>query len=322
MFKPLITPRDLAERYNRWMPEHVRQYLKGRGIHAPFIDRHKLGWDGKRITIPVFGPSVHEVLGFRYATLPEDSSAAAGVVSEERVKGELYGRETLARTPHRLVICEDEFDRLVLESRNFRAVAIGDGDFLPEWAAWFEDIQDVFVCFHRGRRGDAAAQRIGEFLPQARIARLPSDVGDGGSVTDFFVKLLRTEREFELVLAAAAGSNDDADIPPNVHAVRSANKSQQRRAEGIRKRVRLDEVVSLFINLQASGGRLVGHCPFHSDSARAFSVYPETNTYRCSGCGAEGEVVQFLMDKESMTFGQALEHLERFEITGEIYGTS
>jgi len=32
-------------------------------------------------------------------------------------------------------------------------------------------------------------------------------------------------------------------------------------------------------------------------------------------------VVTFLMDKESMTFGQALEALERFEFTHELYGT-
>jgi DNA primase len=50
-------------------------------------------------------------------------------------------------------------------------------------------------------------------------------------------------------------------------------------------------------------------------------VYPATNTYACSRCGAKGDVVQFLMDKESMTFSEALDALEGFEFTHEIYGT-
>lgn len=322
MFKPLITPRDIAEQYNRMMPENVRQHLKGRGIHAAFIDRHLLGWDGERITIPVFGPSTHEVLGFRHAGLPDDPAQKPKVVSEESVKAELYGRETLARTPHRVVVCEDEFDRLVLESRSFTAVAVGEG-IRPEWIPWFQGIEDVFICLHRGRAAEKAAKKIQKALPQARLARLPSDVGEGGSVSDFFVKLMRTERDFELVLAAGVtASGDSSEEQSQVRVIRSADKSQQRRAEQIRKRVPLHEVVSLFINLQASGGRLVGHCPFRDDSSRSFAVYPPTDTYRCSRCGAEGEVVRFLMDKESITFGQALEYLERFEITHELYGTS
>ena len=69
-------------------------------------------------------------------------------------------------------------------------------------------------------------------------------------------------------------------------------------------------------------GRLVGHCPLHDDTARAFAVYPQTNTYRCGTCGAEGDVVTFLMDKESITFGQALEALEAYQFTHDLNATS
>ncbi len=75
MFKPLITPREIAERFHRFLPEEIRSYLKGRGIPATLIDRQLLGWDGKRITIPIFGRETREVLGFRYATLPDDPTS-------------------------------------------------------------------------------------------------------------------------------------------------------------------------------------------------------------------------------------------------------
>src|SRR5690242_13170469 len=113
MLQPILTPRDIAERYNRFMPDEVRQFLKGRGIAATVIERQLLGWDGKRITIPVFGENTREVLGFRYATPPNNPWDDPEIVSDDGSKSLLYGLETLARKPHHVVICEGEFDRLL-----------------------------------------------------------------------------------------------------------------------------------------------------------------------------------------------------------------
>ena len=301
------------------MPDEIRQSLKGRGIASTLIDMQLLGWNGKQIVIPFFGETRREVLGFRYATWPQDTSAKPVITSDESVQSELYGRETLARTPHRVVICEKEFDRLVLESRGFAAVAVTSA-FLPEWTPLFNGIDDVFICFNRSVESDRAARKIQDILSNANMARLPADVGNGGSISDFFLHLLRSNHDFEIVLAGSVSSlGVPASLPPELKAFRPHNKSQQRRAEAIKKRVRLHDVAFTYMNLQAAAGRLVGHCPFHDDSSRSFSVYPETDTYRCGVCAAEGDVVRFLVDKESMTFGQALEALEGFEITHELY---
>jgi hypothetical protein len=324
MFKPILTPRDIAERYHRFLPEEVRSYLKGRGIPSTIIDCRLLGWDGKRITIPIFGHAPREVVGFRYAKPPVLLFGPAEMESDDKATPELYGWETLARTPHRLVVCEGEFDRLVLEARGYPAVTstAGADTFLPEWAAHFEGIKDVFICFNRSIASGKAAKKVREILPNARIARLSADVGEGGTISDYFVTLERTQRDFEIVLARATGITADAgERSMTIPAFQPKDKSQRRRADRARKAVPLHEVVFEFTNLQASEGKLVGHCPFHDDHARTFSVYPETDTYACSVCGATGDVVKFLMDKESMTFGQALEALERFEFTHELYGT-
>ena len=318
MLKPILTPRDIAERYNRFMPEEVRQFLKSRGIAATLIDRLLLGWNGKRITMPIFGDSTREVLGFRYAMLPKEPWDNPDVVSERGVEPELYGRETLARRPHRVVICEGEFDRLLLESRGFPAVTstAGASTFLPEWGPLFEGIDDVFICFRRSVASDAAAKFVQRIIPRARIATLPAGVGDEGGISEYFLSSIGSDQDFEVLLAAG-----DGEGVPGVTPIRPANKAQQRRADRVRKRVRLHDVVYNFTHLQASGGRLVGHCPFHSDSSRSFSVYPATDTYSCSICEKQGDVIAFLMDKESMTLGQALEALECFEVTHEFYGT-
>ena len=323
MLQPILTPRDIAERYNRCLPEEIRSYLKGRGIPATVIDRQLLGWDGKRITIPIFGESSRDVIGFRYARPPELLDGPPEMESDRKLGAELYGRDTLGRQPHRVVICENEFDRLVLDARGFPAVASTDGvdTFLAEWVPYFAGIKNVFICFNRSAASDRAAEKVQQVLPSSRIAKLPAAVGERGSVTDFFVTCAQTELDFEIVLAAAASGDGATEQPPEVRELRPGDRALRKRAERVKKAVRLHEVVSQFTHLQASDGHLVGHCPFHDDGSLSFSVYTQTDTYTCSTCDAKGHVVQFLMDKESMTLGQAIEALERFEFTHEIYGT-
>ena len=319
MFETILTPRDVAERYHRCLPEHIRQYLKGRGIPATIIDRQLLGWNGDRITIPIFGLS-GGVLGFRYAKSPDDSSDSPEVISDNDARPELYGWETLSRVPFRVVICDGEFDRLVLEARGFPAVTstAGPGVFLEEWTQYFEPVKEVYVCFRRGGSSEDAAERVRRILPAARVAHLPSELSDHSSITDFFVGLQRAGSDFEVVLAAASGGeHDDGERP--LRLLQPADKSLRQRADRLRKVVSLHEVAGLFTTLHASGRHLKGHCPLHDDRERSFTVHLDTETYRCSGCSAEGDVVTFLMDKESMTFGQALEALERFEFTHELY---
>jgi CHC2 zinc finger len=309
-----------AERFHRFLPEDIRSYLKGRGIPATIIERHLLGWNGERITIPVFGPN-RQVLGFRYAKSPTDISDGPEVISDTGLGPQLYGAEVLARKPYRVVICDGEFNRLVLEANDFTAVSstAGVDVFLEEWLPYFESVRHVYVCFNRDRAGEAAAKNVQAILPRARIVKLPACALD---VTDFFVFQEKTKLDFEILLASAStDENDPSDIPPTVREFRPLLKSIQRRAERLRKNVKLYDIIEQYATLQARGKRLVAHCPFHDDRELSFSVYPEANTYACSRCGAKGDVVQFLMDKESMTFSAALAALESFEFTHEIYGT-
>ena len=35
-------------------------------------------------------------------------------------------------------------------------------------------------------------------------------------------------------------------------------------------------------------------CPFHGDEDPSLKIYPETNTFNCFGCGAAGDVIEFI----------------------------
>ncbi len=97
---------QLAVRFHRSLLPRVRTYLNGRGIPDAIIDRHLLGWNGRRITIPV--PNRHgDITLFRFARDPEDRADGPKMLSEAGRGVELYGWErVLDRTDH-LVICSN-----------------------------------------------------------------------------------------------------------------------------------------------------------------------------------------------------------------------
>jgi DNA primase len=328
MFNIITWPREGAEGYHRPLPEKIRAYLKGRGIPATLIEEKALGWDGERIVIPIFGRQRGEVLGFRYAKSPEDRSDSPKMLSERGAKAELYGWETLARKNlRRVVICEGEFDRLVLEASGIEAVTSTGGPevFLPDWVPYFAHLKHVYLCFDRDATGDAGAAKVKALLPFAHIVKLPAEVGEGGDVTDYFVGLGRTRVDFEVLLASAAASDEDerdAEPPVQVRETRPSGRGLRHRAAQVRKSVRLHEIVNEYATLWADGGRLIAHCPFHDDRSQSFTVYPKSDTYYCSGCEASGDVLGFLINKESITIERALHTLECFAVTHELFGTA
>lgn len=71
------------------------------------------------------------------------------------------------------------------------------------------------------------------------------------------------------------------------------------------------EVVANYLPLQKKGRRHWGLCPFHNEKTASFSVNPELNLYYCFGCKASGNVAQFVMEMEKLTYPEALLHLAK-----------
>ena len=69
------------------------------------------------------------------------------------------------------------------------------------------------------------------------------------------------------------------------------------------------DVVSQYVRLTKKGNSYFGLCPFHNEKTPSFSVTPGKQMYYCFGCGAGGNVFNFIMEYENYTFGEALKHL-------------
>jgi len=65
----------LATEYHRNLPDRIRDYLRARGITDGIIALHQLGWNGQRITIPIFNRD-GVLVSFKLAKDPEDQSAS------------------------------------------------------------------------------------------------------------------------------------------------------------------------------------------------------------------------------------------------------
>lgn len=83
----------------------------------------------------------------------------------------------------------------------------------------------------------------------------------------------------------------------------------------VRQVANIVEIASLYTTLKKRGRKYVGLCPFHSEKDPSFTVDPEKQLFHCFGCGAGGDVFSLVMQKENLTFPEALKHLaERFHI--------
>ena len=69
------------------------------------------------------------------------------------------------------------------------------------------------------------------------------------------------------------------------------------------------DVISDFVNLKKRGVNYVGCCPFHDEKTASFTVSPSKGIYKCFGCGKGGNVINFIMEHEQMTYVEALRYL-------------
>ena len=79
--------------------------------------------------------------------------------------------------------------------------------------------------------------------------------------------------------------------------------------EEIKARLDLVEFIRGYVPLKKAGRNFKGLCPFHSEKTPSFIVFPDTQTWRCFGCGQGGDLFTFTEKVENLTFSDALQTL-------------
>ena len=79
--------------------------------------------------------------------------------------------------------------------------------------------------------------------------------------------------------------------------------------EEIRNRCDIVDIISGYVHLKPAGKGFKGLCPFHGEKTPSFMVSPEKQLFHCFGCGEGGNVFNFLMKYEKLSFFEAVKML-------------
>jgi DNA primase len=76
--------------------------------------------------------------------------------------------------------------------------------------------------------------------------------------------------------------------------------------EQVKTSVDIVRFIGEYVRLKKAGNRYVGLCPFHTEKTPSFGVNAVHQFYKCFGCEAKGDIFNFVMQLEGVTFFEAL----------------
>ncbi len=71
----------------------------------------------------------------------------------------------------------------------------------------------------------------------------------------------------------------------------------------------IEEVIGQYVQLRRRGRTLSGLCPFHNEKTPSFVVYPDTQSFYCFGCGAAGDVINFVRKYNNLGYVESIKQL-------------
>ncbi len=80
----------------------------------------------------------------------------------------------------------------------------------------------------------------------------------------------------------------------------------ERFIQELQDKIDIEQVISSHISLKRRGKNLVGLCPFHNEKTPSFTVYPESRSFYCFGCGAGGDVISFVRRMDNLDYVEAV----------------
>jgi DNA primase len=83
----------------------------------------------------------------------------------------------------------------------------------------------------------------------------------------------------------------------------------QNTIEQIKTNILPSQLVGRYVVLKKQGERYAGLCPFHAEKTPSFTVNDQRGFYHCFGCGAHGDIISFVAEKEGLSFTEAVAKL-------------
>jgi len=192
---------ELVKQWANCLNEEVRRYLREkRGLSDATIKKYQIGWDVKRQrnTIPIRDERGN-LVNIRLYNAKKNPKMINYTEGKWKYgsPARLYGLDELVKYKGKqVIICEGEWDRLLLQQEGLMAVTSTHGCsvFRPEWVSYFKD-KDVVIIYDCDKEGQAAANTIVlKAFKNSQISSIKNVVlplrgeKDDKDITDYFHK--------------------------------------------------------------------------------------------------------------------------------------
>ena len=210
----------------------IRDMLKERrGLTDETLKRFQLGWDGERITIPIYDEYNTLVNFRRYKwNSTDDQWKVLNYVDEyNNSYGEvrIFGIDRVVDPEVEYVVwAEGEMDRICAEQHGFPTACAtsGAGTWKPDWTKLFRNKKRVYLAQDNDEAGRIATQKLCEKLYRVvdvYVINWPENFPVKGDITDFFTKCGQTSQDFQALL-----DNATRYIDPSMVEERVADESE------------------------------------------------------------------------------------------------
>lgn len=117
-----------------------------------------------------------------------------------------YNIDVTRQNPDEVVICEGEFDCLIVEQMGYHTIGVpGANTWQDSWTDSLKDVKRIYLCFDPDDAGRAGAEKLSTRLGgRAKIIELPEE-SPGNDVTDWVIQFGHTADEFSLLLGRSTG---------------------------------------------------------------------------------------------------------------------
>lgn len=79
----------------------------------------------------------------------------------------------------------------------------------------------------------------------------------------------------------------------------------------LRERINIVDIISDYVSLKKVGKNYKGLCPFHSEKTPSFTVNEEKQIFHCFGCNSGGNVFNFVMKMDHLSFPEVVRELAK-----------
>lgn len=262
--------------------------LNERGITKKTIDKFMLGWDGNRITIPIYDEEgkIRNVRKYKPDAKNKVISYDSGYGSAR-----LYPVGNLIYD--KIVLCEGELDAILANQMGYKAITVtgGAGTWRKKWSKRFEN-KKVDICYDNDESGKKGAEKVARMLvnyaSEVRIIDLPV-TGAGEDVTDYFVKYGKTKDELDETIENTKVFELKKESEIDDEKVYEAHLSRASRSEYYYKKVRMNVIVSgkdlapyiiprtIKATCTMDNGKVCNFCPMRAANAEKEYTFKPTD---------------------------------------------